>query len=192
MCFLNIYKTYFSSGNKTSLLLDYDRFSHDEVVGEIRFLLNTLDLSGCELWGDLIAVRKPSETTTELLISLSYLPQAERLTVVVMKAKNLTISHEPFVKLYLLVNDKRTKKRKTSAIRALDPTNPIWNEAFTFELPSSQLQDAGVELFVTSNEGEGQDLGCGVGLREGGTGTQHWQDLMQNNRKPIAMWHVLR
>ncbi|XP_040168015.1 synaptotagmin-7 isoform X1 [Anopheles arabiensis] len=173
-------------------LLDYDRFSHDEVVGEIRFLLNTLDLSGCELWGDLIAVRKPSETTAELLISLSYLPQAERLTVVVMKAKNLSISHEPFVKLYLLVNDKRTKKRKTSAIRALDPTNPIWNEAFTFELPSSQLQDAGVELFVTSNEAEGQDLGCGVGLREGGSGTQHWQDLMQNNRKPIAMWHVLR
>ncbi|XP_052902055.1 synaptotagmin-12 [Anopheles moucheti] len=173
-------------------LLDYDRFSHDEVIGEIRFLLNTLDLSGCELWGDLIAVRKPSDSTAELLISLSYLPQAERLTVVVMKAKNLSISHEPFVKLYLLVNDKRTKKRKTSAIRALDPTNPIWNEAFTFELPSSQLQDAGVELFVTSNEGEGQDLGCGVGLREGGSGTQHWQDLMQNNRKPIAMWHVLR
>ncbi|XP_035892554.1 synaptotagmin-10 isoform X2 [Anopheles stephensi] len=173
-------------------LLDYDRFSHDEVIGEIRFLLNTLDLSGCELWGDLIAVRKPSESSSELLISLSYLPQAERLTVVVMKAKNLSISHEPFVKLYLLVNDKRTKKRKTSAIRALDPTNPIWNEAFTFELPSSQLQDAGVELFVTSNEGEGQDLGCGVGLREGGSGTQHWQDLMQNNRKPIAMWHVLR
>uniref|UniRef100_A0A4Y0BHR8 C2 domain-containing protein n=1 Tax=Anopheles funestus TaxID=62324 RepID=A0A4Y0BHR8_ANOFN len=173
-------------------LLDYDRFSHDEVIGEIRFLLNTLDLSGCELWGDLIAVRKPSDSTAELLISLSYLPQAERLTVVVMKAKNLSISHEPFVKLYLLVNDKRTKKRKTSAIRALDPTNPIWNEAFTFELPSSQLQDAGVELFVTSNEAEGQDLGCGVGLREGGSGTQHWQDLMQNNRKPIAMWHVLR
>ncbi|XP_058053312.1 synaptotagmin-8 [Anopheles bellator] len=173
-------------------LLDYDRFSHDEVVGEIRFLLNTLDLSGCELWGDLIAVRRPTESATELLISLSYLPQAERLTVVVMKAKNLSISHEPFVKLYLLVNDKRAKKRKTSAIRALDPTNPIWNEAFTFELPASQLQDAGVELFVTSNEGEGQDLGCGVGLREGGSGTQHWQDLMQNSRKPIAMWHVLR
>uniref|UniRef100_A0A182Q559 C2 domain-containing protein n=1 Tax=Anopheles farauti TaxID=69004 RepID=A0A182Q559_9DIPT len=173
-------------------LLDYDRFSHDEVVGEIRFLLNTLDLSGCELWGDLIAVRKPADTAPELLISLSYLPQAERLTVVVMKAKNLSISHEPFVKLYLLMNDKRTKKRKTSAIRALDPTNPIWNEAFTFELPSSQLQDAGVELFVTSNEGEDQDLGCGIGLREGGCGTQHWQDLMQNSRKPIAMWHVLR
>ncbi|XP_050092212.1 synaptotagmin-11 isoform X1 [Anopheles aquasalis] len=173
-------------------LLDYDRFSHDEVVGEIRFLLNTLDLSGCELWGDLIAVRRPKEVAAELLISLSYLPQAERLTVVVMKAKNLSISHEPFVKLYLLMNDKRAKKRKTSAIRAHDPTNPIWNEAFTFELPASQLQDAGVELFVTSNEGEGQDLGCGVGLREGGTGTHHWQDLMQNNRKPIAMWHLLR
>ncbi|XP_065086331.1 synaptotagmin-4 [Ochlerotatus camptorhynchus] len=173
-------------------LLDYDRFSHDEVIGEIRFLLNTLDLSGCEIWGDLIAVRKPMENSAELLISLSYLPQAERLTVVVMKAKNLNVVHEPFVKLYLIVNDKRAKKRKTSAIRATDPANPIWNEAFTFDLPASQMQDAGIELFVTSNEGELREPGCAIGLQEGGTGSQHWQDMMQNNRKPIAMWHVLR
>ncbi|XP_038112293.1 synaptotagmin-12 isoform X1 [Culex quinquefasciatus] len=173
-------------------LLDYDRFSRDEVIGEIRFLLNTLDLSGCEIWGDLIAVKKPTEQSAELLISLSYLPQAERLTVVVMKAKNLHVVHEPFVKLYLIVNDKRAKKRKTSAIRAADPSNPIWNEAFTFDLPASQLQDAGVELFVTSNEGETQEPGCAVGLQEGGSGSAHWQDLMQNSRKPIAMWHTLR
>ncbi|XP_021707737.1 synaptotagmin-6 isoform X2 [Aedes aegypti] len=173
-------------------LLDYDRFSRDEVVGEIKFLLNTLDLSGCEIWGDLIAVRKPVEHSPELLISLSYLPQAERLTVVVMKAKNLHVLHDPFVKLYLIINDKRTKKRKTSAIRATDPANPIWNEAFTFDLPASQMQDAGIELFVTSNEGELHEPGCAIGLQEGGTGCQHWQDMIQNNRKPIAMWHVLR
>ncbi|XP_055624902.1 synaptotagmin-5 [Toxorhynchites rutilus septentrionalis] len=173
-------------------LLDYDRFSRDEVVGEIRFLLNTMDLSGCEIWGDLIAVRKSTAQLPELLISLSYLPQAERLTVVVMKAKNLNVIHEPFVKLYLIVNDKRTKKRKTSAIRAADPANPIWNEAFTFEIPASQLQDVGVELFVASNEGEIHEPGCAIGLQEGGTGLQHWQDLMQNNRKPIAMWHPLQ
>ncbi|XP_062553850.1 synaptotagmin-6 isoform X1 [Armigeres subalbatus] len=173
-------------------LLDYDRFSRDEVIGEIRFLLNTLDLSGCEIWGDLIAVRKPMEHSPELLISLSYLPQAERLTVVVMKAKNLHVLNDPFVKLYLIINDKRAKKRKTSAIRATDPANPIWNEAFTFDLPASQLQDAGIELFVTSNEGELLEPGCAIGLQEGGTGCQHWQDMMQNNRKPIAMWHMLR
>ncbi|XP_055593204.1 synaptotagmin-5 isoform X2 [Uranotaenia lowii] len=173
-------------------LLDYDRFSRDEVIGEIRFLLNTLDLSGCEIWGDLIAMKKTTEHSPELLISLSYLPQAERLTVVVMKAKNLNVLHEPFVKLYLIINDKRAKKRKTSAIRAMDPANPIWNEAFTFDLPASQMQDAGVELFVSSNEGELHEPGCAIGLQEGGTGSQHWQDLMQNNRKPIAMWHVLR
>ncbi|KAL1376540.1 hypothetical protein pipiens_004357 [Culex pipiens pipiens] len=179
-------------GFRDPYLLDYDRFSRDEVIGEIRFLLNTLDLSGCEIWGDLIAVKKPTEQSAELLISLSYLPQAERLTVVVMKAKNLHVVHEPFVKLYLIVNDKRAKKRKTSAIRAADPSNPIWNEAFTFDLPASQLQDAGVELFVTSNEGETQEPGCAVGLQEGGSGSAHWQDLMQNSRKPIAMWHTLR
>lgn len=91
-------------------LLDYDRFSHDEVIGEIRFLLNTLDLSGCEIWGDLIAVRKPMEHSAELLISLSYLPQAERLTIVVMKAKNLNVVHEPFVKVsFHLKNISRLK-----------------------------------------------------------------------------------
>ncbi|XP_058459883.1 synaptotagmin-5 isoform X2 [Malaya genurostris] len=178
--------------NFTMQLLDYDRFSRDEVIGEIRFLLNTLDLSGCEIWGDMIAVRKYTEDAPELLISLSYLPQAERLTIVVMKAKNLNVVHEPFVKLYLIINDKRIRKRKTSAIRATDPANPIWNEAFTFDLPASQIQDTGVELFVTSNEGERQEPGCVIGLQEIGTGSQHWRDMMQNNRKPIAMWHVLR
>ncbi|EDS32480.1 conserved hypothetical protein [Culex quinquefasciatus] len=108
------------------------------------------------------------------------------------EGQNLHVVHEPFVKLYLIVNDKRAKKRKTSAIRAADPSNPIWNEAFTFDLPASQLQDAGVELFVTSNEGETQEPGCAVGLQEGGSGSAHWQDLMQNSRKPIAMWHTLR
>lgn len=97
-----------------------------------------------------------------------------------------------FFQLYLIINDKRAKKRKTSAIRATDPANPIWNEAFTFDLPASQLQDAGIELFVTSNEGELLEPGCAIGLQEGGTGCQHWQDMMQNNRKPIAMWHMLR
>ncbi|KXJ70738.1 hypothetical protein RP20_CCG022641 [Aedes albopictus] len=109
-----------------------------------------------------------------------------------MKAKNLHVLHDPFVKLYLIINDKRAKKRKTSAIRATDPANPIWNEAFTFDLPASHMQDAGIELFVTSNEGELHEPGCAIGLQEGGTGCQHWQDMMQNNRKPIAMWHVLR
>ncbi|XP_058833027.1 synaptotagmin-5 [Topomyia yanbarensis] len=172
-------------------LLDYDRFSRDEVIGEIRFLLNKLDLSGCEIWGDMIAAKRCTVDAPELLISLSYLPQAERLTIVVMKAKNLNV-HEPFVKLYLTINDKRIKKCKTSAIRAADPVNPIWNEAFIFELPFSLIQDTGVELFVTSKEKRQHEPGCAIRLHETGTGSQHWKDLMHNNRKPIAMWHVLR
>ena len=34
---------------------------------------------------------QPDESRPQLLISLSYLPSAERLTVVVLKAKNLVI-----------------------------------------------------------------------------------------------------
>ena len=35
--------------------------------------------------------KQPDEERPQLLVSLGYLPSAERLTVVVLKAKNLTV-----------------------------------------------------------------------------------------------------
>lgn len=81
-------------------VLDYDRYSHNDVIGELRIRMSELELSkSTEIWGDLIRVKKPQEDRPELLLSLNYLPQAERLTVVVMKAKNLETLQEPYVKV---------------------------------------------------------------------------------------------
>lgn len=44
-------------------------------------------------------MKKPPEDRPELLISLTYLPQAERLTFNIMKAKNLNTHHEPWVRV---------------------------------------------------------------------------------------------
>lgn len=44
-------------------------------------------------------MKKPPEDRPELLISLTYLPQAERLTFNIMKAKNLNTQHEPWVRV---------------------------------------------------------------------------------------------
>lgn len=117
----------------------------------------------------------------EILLSLSYLPTAERLTVVVAKCKNLVwtnnkttagqmfyilllarlifacflcrrycqASHslsllillllsDPFVKVYLLQDGRKISKKKTSTKR--DDTNPIFNEAMIFSVPSIVLQ----------------------------------------------------
>lgn len=44
---------------------------------------------GLEIWGEISRQKRPPEELQELMISLSYLPSAERLTVVVLKARNL-------------------------------------------------------------------------------------------------------
>ncbi|XP_037904640.1 synaptotagmin-6 isoform X1 [Hermetia illucens] len=175
-------------------VLDYDRYSHNDIIGEVRVSIDDIDLSkSVEIWGDVLRVKKPPEDRPEILISLNFLPQAERLTVVIMKAKNLDTVQEPYVKLYLIQNGKRVKKKKTSNGKSNDPTNPIWNEAFNFSVPTSAVNSTGIEIYVVSTGGEANAIGsCGLGLQEHGPGKQHWQDMIHNARKPTAMWHYLR
>lgn len=51
-----------------------------------------------------------------------------------------------FAQIYLIQNGKRIKKKKTSITKSDDPTNPIWNEAFTFNLQSNYLHNAAIEV----------------------------------------------
>ncbi|SPP76024.1 double C2-like domain-containing protein alpha isoform X2 [Drosophila guanche] len=175
-------------------VLDYDRYSHNDIIGEVRLSVDGLDLSkSVEIWGDLLRTKKPKEDRPELLCSLNYLPQAERLTVVIMKARNLDTVQEPYVKIYLIQNGKRIKKKKTSITKSDDPTNPIWNEAFTFNLQSNYLHSAAIEIYVVGTGSEAAEIGCcGLGPQESGTGCQHWHDMINNARKPTAMWHYIR
>uniref|UniRef100_A0A1B0AJD1 C2 domain-containing protein n=1 Tax=Glossina pallidipes TaxID=7398 RepID=A0A1B0AJD1_GLOPL len=175
-------------------LLDYDRYSHNDVIGEVRIRIDELDVTkSIEIWGDLLRTKKPPEDRPELLCSLNYLPQAERLTIVIMKAKNLDTVQETYVKIYLIQNGKRVKKKKTTISRSDDAANPIWNEAFTFNLQSSLLTHAAIEIYVVTTGSENQEIGSiGLGAQEIGTGCQHWHDMINNARKPTAMWHFIR
>ncbi|KFP81833.1 Synaptotagmin-12, partial [Acanthisitta chloris] len=83
------------------------------------------------------------DTVGEILLSLSYLPTAERLTVVVVKAKNLVwtngkVTADPFVKVYLLQDGRKISKKKTAVKRG--DTNPVFNEAMIFSVPAIVLQ----------------------------------------------------
>ncbi|EDW19713.1 synaptotagmin-3 isoform X1 [Drosophila mojavensis] len=175
-------------------VLDYDRYSHNDIIGEVRISVGGLDLSkSVEIWGDLLRTKKPKEDRPELLCSLNFLPQAERLTIVIMKARNLDTIQEPYVKIYLIQNGKRIKKKKTSISKSDDLSNPIWNEAFTFNLQSNYLQSSAIEIYVVGAGSEATEIGCfGLGPQESGTGCQHWHDMINNARKPTAMWHYIR
>ncbi|XP_054269424.1 synaptotagmin-5 isoform X1 [Macrosteles quadrilineatus] len=189
--------------DKTLILqvFDYDRFSRNDVVGEVRVNMLDLDVtSSVEVWGDITKHKKPPEELQEVLLSLSYLPSAERLTVVLLKARNLfrpqnkdTI--DPFVKVYLLSSGKRVKKKKTATRKAT--TNPVWNEALTFNISSANLALSAIEVCVMDGGsdliGNSPLLGCCViGPHEEGPGQDHWTDMTQSPRKAVAMWHTLR
>ncbi|KAK8785241.1 hypothetical protein V5799_008395 [Amblyomma americanum] len=52
---------------------------------------------------------------------------------------------DPYVKIALMMNGKRLKKKKTSIKKCT--LNPYYNESFTFEVPFEQIQK--VQLVVT-------------------------------------------
>lgn len=51
---------------------------------------------------------------------------------------------DPFVKVYLLSSGKRVKKKKTATRKAT--TNPVWNEALTFNISSANLALSAIEV----------------------------------------------
>ncbi|XP_015608794.1 synaptotagmin-5 isoform X2 [Cephus cinctus] len=202
--------------DKTLVLqvFDYDRFSRNDVVGSVRVAMDELELvsssSSVEVWGEIAREKKPPEEMQEVLLSLSYLPSAERLTVVMLKARNLFPPQDketldPFVKVYLLSGDKRVKKKKTAVRKAT--RNPVWNEALSFNVPASALATSAIEVCILDSSSEligGNAIvgscivGPGSGPGSGSTaesassqGRDHWLHVTHAPRKAIAMWHAL-
>ncbi|PBC34651.1 Synaptotagmin-C [Apis cerana cerana] len=194
------------------IVLDYDRFSRNDIVGSVKVPLHILRLdsptSTEEVWGEIERERKPPEQIQEVLLSLSYLPSAERLTVQILKARNLFPPQDKetldsFVKVNLLCGEKRVKKKKTAVRKAT--TSPVWNEAMSFNVPANYLASSAIEVCVmdSSNEFIGGNVivgSCIIGPATGvirgveGSGSQgreHWLHMTQSPRKTIDMWHTL-
>lgn len=177
-------------------LLDFKRFSEHEPLGELQLSLGTVDPQHVlENWYQL----GPPGTTEpeqmgELCFSLRYVPSSGRLTVVVLEARGLNPGiSEPFVKVQLMLNQRKWKKKKTSSKK--NTTMPYFNEAFTFLVPFSQLQSVDLVLAVCAHglqlraEPVGKVL---LGSRASGQPLQHWADMLAHARRPIAQWHHLQ
>uniref|UniRef100_A0ACB8G488 Synaptotagmin-13 n=2 Tax=Sphaerodactylus townsendi TaxID=933632 RepID=A0ACB8G488_9SAUR len=190
-----------SEGVLTLTLRNCDKFSRHSIVGEIKpSLANMGESYGTVQWEKLKTPDKEPDTGYgEVLLSISYLPAANRLLVVLIKAKNLhskqlkqLLGKDIFVKVILKHQSLKLKKKQTK--RAKHKINPVWNEMIMFEVPQDLLCASSVELEMLSQDGDGQNhlLGkCNLGLHATGTEKNHWEEMLRNPRRQIAMWHQL-
>ncbi|KAM4723182.1 synaptotagmin-13 [Rhinophrynus dorsalis] len=187
--------------NLTLTLRHCDRFSRHLVAGEITLSLANIGVPfGTARWVDLRAPEKEMDSTGEVLLSVSYLPAANRLIVVLIKARNIhsdqynnLLGKDLSVKVVLKHQSQKLKKKQTKRVK--HKINPVWNEMIMFEVPLEALGEVSVDLQMLCQEPAGSGnrvLGaCCLGAEQTGTGKSHWLEMMNNHRRQIAMWHSL-
>ncbi|XP_041442307.1 synaptotagmin-1 isoform X2 [Xenopus laevis] len=193
---------YAELGGKTLVLTvyDFDRFSKHDVIGDVKVQMNTIDFGHVtEEWRDLVSAEKEEqEKLGDICFSLRYVPTAGKLTVVILEAKNLKKMDvgglsDPYVKIHLMQNGKRLKKKKTTIKK--NTLNPYYNESFSFEVPFEQIQKVQVVVTVLDYDKIGKNDAIGkvfVGYNGTGAELRHWSDMLANPRRPIAQWHTLQ
>ncbi|XP_046663776.1 synaptotagmin 1 isoform X3 [Homalodisca vitripennis] len=192
---------YADAMNKTLVfaIFDFDRFSKHDQIGEVKVPLCQVDLAQTiEEWKELQSVEGEGGQLGDICFSLRYVPTAGKLTVVILEAKNLKKMDvgglsDPYVKIAIMQNGKRLKKKKTSIKKCT--LNPYYNESFSFEVPFEQIQK--VQLVVTVVDydriGTSEPIGKVVlGYNASGTELRHWSDMLASPRRPIAQWHTLK
>ncbi|KAJ7999542.1 hypothetical protein DPEC_G00195510 [Dallia pectoralis] len=189
------------AGRKLHLsVFDFDRFSRHDMIGEVILenLFEASDLSReTAIWRDIQYATSESVDLGEIMFSLCYLPTAGRLTMTVIKCRNLkamdiTGFSDPYVKVSLECDGRRLKKKKTTIKR--NTLNPAYNEAIIFDVPPENMHQVGLHISVMDYDLVGHNEIIGVtrvGSHAEGLGRDHWSEMLAYPRKPIAHWHSL-
>ncbi|XP_054713832.1 synaptotagmin-15-like [Uloborus diversus] len=153
-------------------------------------------------WRDL--EKKDNQVSTEsgeLMISLCYNQNLERLIVTVCEAKSLRLPdggkvNGTFVRLVWMRESKLLKSKKTQTCRGAGD-NPKYNESFHFRMASGQAHLHSVTLQVAMPQQHKQKeriLGrvvLGPYMFSRGSGLEHWEEAMAAGHKQIRKWHKL-
>ncbi|XP_074385529.1 synaptotagmin-11 isoform X2 [Zonotrichia albicollis] len=183
------------------LVLSFDRFSRDDVIGEVMVPLAGVDPSTGKVQLTREILKRNIQkciSRGELQVALSYQPVAQRMTVVVLKARHLpkmdiTGLSDPYVKVNVYYGRKRIAKKKTHVKKCT--LNPVFNESFSYDIPAELLPDVSVEFLVIAFERTTKSEAVGrlvLGAHSGSAaGTEHWRQLCHGTGGSVAQWHSL-
>ncbi|KAL4239707.1 calcium ion-regulated exocytosis of neurotransmitter [Mactra antiquata] len=182
---------------------DVDRIKKHHVIGHALYPLKDHDCESNErlvIWRDL--EREVTETTSELkgelMVSLAYNNHLERLTVGIYEGRSLEVDGatpiDTYVKVVLMAQHKTIKSKKTEVIKK--NANPVFNESFTFKLPSTSLDTANVTITAMQPQTGYKDkvigkVTIGSFMFARGKELQHWNDMVANEREQVMNWHTL-
>ncbi|XP_020787820.1 synaptotagmin VIII [Boleophthalmus pectinirostris] len=195
-----ITKTSLMKSTVVMQVYDFNRFSKHNLIGEVRLQLENFDWNHViEEWRDLSEPSKfEEEDLGEICFSLRYVPTANKLTVVILEAKNLKPmdiggSSDPYVKVQLTLDKRKWKKRKTTVKKKT--LAPYYNESFTFTVTFEQIQRVNLVVAVWDYDTVSRNDAIGkiyLGCDASGNQLRHWADMLSNPRRPVAQWHTLQ
>ncbi|CAF1983143.1 unnamed protein product [Rotaria magnacalcarata] len=187
-------------------IYSYAHSSRPECVGETQIRLTPQTIHGRDLWCTINKQRAEDEYLGELLVSLTYLAQAERLNVGIIEARNLKalsmhLEADPVVRLTLQLGQTDKVKRKKTSVKR-NTLSPKWNEELSFNIPGVSLAESYLEIGVYHHDLIAPDEPLGF-LRFENTAPIsnaniaqhseiiHWAEVINGGQR-AACWHLLR
>ncbi|KAI4808656.1 hypothetical protein KUCAC02_000705 [Chaenocephalus aceratus] len=168
------------------MVLSFDRFSRDEVIGETLVPLSGIDLSeGRVLMSrEIIKKNVKSPQVEGSCFSLCYQSTTNTLTVVVLKARHLpktenngptaaqtTLDATPYVKVNMYQGKKRVCKKRPH-VKKCSP-NPVFNEGSEGHRVELLLMDSD----MGTSRAQHRPGAGGAGHIGGGTSGEHWREI---------------
>lgn len=175
---------------------DFDKFSRNTVLGEVRVPLGQLNISyPLELQEDLQIPQKV--LVGEVLLSLKFLPTSQRLEVGLLKVRvrltEMCSDAALYVRISVQCNQCKLRYQKTSAVARCLVT--VFNEVFMFSLPEFPLQQCKIMVSVFETHMTRKSTKHLIGQltvgKEKNSEDKHWSLMMCSVRQPIAKWHGL-
>eukprot|EP00731_Ephydatia_muelleri_P016686 Em0009g1110a len=143
-----------------------------------------------------LLLNKKTKTAGLVLISLCYSPETCKLTVILLRSKDLVKGSAKQIdaraKVTVAIGDKVYAKLKT--VKKTPSISPIFNEQLSCSVEPSDMREISVVVTIFNEHKSAQKREVGavnINPSSSGDGFRHWNDVLATPGKPISEWHQL-